>query len=141
MVTRIHHWGDFKRWCAARGMKALPAHPWTIATYLRWVDRRKDARAAREALDAISREHVLKTARAPNRHATVQRTMDMIERRAEVRDQHADLFDEDSVTDASSPPPPEPEEGNAEEGEIARHRRMLNVKPRLVRRRPRGSSR
>ena len=138
MATRIHHWGEFKRWCSARGMKSLPAHPWTIASYLRWVDRRQDATAAREALDIIAREHVLKTARVPTRHATVQSTMELIERRAEVSDLHADLFDEDTALDEQAPPPPpEPEE---KQGEVARHKRMLNVKPRLVRRRPTGAS-
>jgi len=138
MATRIHHWGEFKRWCATRGMKALPAHPWTIATYLRWIDRRRDAQAAREALNAIAREHVLKTARAPARHATVVRTMELIDRRADVSDLHADLFDEQTVLDqAPSAPAPKPAR---EDGEVARHKRMLTVKPRLVRRRPQGST-
>jgi len=136
MAIRIHHWGDFKRWCAARGMKALPAHPWTISTYLRWVDHRKDAKTAGEALDAIAREHVLKTARSPMRNTTVQRTMELIQRRDLVRDQHADLFDETTVMDERvTPPPPEPDPVENEE-KIVRHRRMFTVNPRLVRRRP-----
>lgn len=138
MATRIHHWGEFKRWCGARKMKALPAHPWTVASYLRWVDRHKDAAAAREAFDIIAREHVLKTARVPTRHATVKRTMELIERRAEVSDLHGDLFDEQSAMDSEAPPPaPKPAK---DDGEVARHKRMLSVKPRLVRRRPRTPS-
>lgn len=118
-------------------MKSLPAHPWTIATYLRWIDRHRDAVAAREALNAIAREHVLKTPRAPTRHATVVRTMELIDRRAEVADLHADLFDEQTVLDdAPQAPALEPVQ---EKGEVARHKRMLTVKPRLVRRRPQGS--
>lgn len=133
--TRSQIWSEFRHWCAQRKMKALPAHPWTIAAYLRLIDRRLGAKDAQATLDAITREHVLKTMRTPMSNAIVVRTMEMIERRGEVRDQHAALFDdEDALGEApKAAPPPEKEP----EPEAKRVRRMLSTEPRLTRRRPR----
>ena len=123
-------WSDFKTWCAQRKLKALPAHPWTIAAYLRWIDRRLGAKDAEVALNAISRQHVLKTMRAPMRHAIVARTMEMIERRGEVRDQHAALFDDQDALGQSPRPAPR-KEVSPKPG-----RRVLSTEPRLKPRRP-----
>jgi len=136
MATRAKTWGDFNRWCEKRGLKALPAHPWTVAVYLRWVDRRHDAKVARAALNVIAREHLLKRARVPVRHPTVQRTLALIERRAETQGMRSNLFDDDILTEkvpmAPSEPeaPPEPPPGKSK-------RRTLASVPRLVRRRNR----
>jgi hypothetical protein len=146
MATRTQHWMDFKRWCTQRKLKARPAHPWTIAAYLRLIDRRLGAKDAQEALDAISREHVLKTMRAPMRHAIVARTMEMIERRGEVRDQHAALFDEQDVLGESSPPQSSPQSAprSSPQSPLGPHpkstakpaRRVFSNEPRLKSRRP-----
>lgn len=135
MTTRTRPWGDFKRWCQLRGLKSLPAHPWTIAAYLRWVERRKDAPAAREALRAISREHLLGTLRVPTRHPVVERTLEMIERRAGVRDRHADLFDDDVLAaEAAQTPSARPAP------RASRPHVLLTAAPKLVRRRPAAKS-
>ncbi len=131
MATRVKTWGDFKRWCRARNLAALPAHAWTIAAYLRWMDRRHGAKAARAALQVIAREHLLKSARVPDRHPTVQRTLALIERRAETQAQRSDLFDENILAEASFPSPK-----TAEEAPQTRRRRALAGVPRLKRRRP-----
>ena len=144
-ATAARTWSEFKRWCASRGLKPLPAHAWTIAAYLRVVDRRAKgedgARAARHALDVIAREHLLKTARVPTRHPTVQKTLELIERRAHVRPQHAALFDEaDILGEAGAVPIEDQDEGEAEEPgpepQPRRTRRMLSASPRLKRARP-----
>ena len=130
MAARVKTWGDFKRWCRTRNLAPLPAHPWTIAAYLRWVDRRHDAKAARAALQVIAREHRLKSARVPDRHPTVQRTLALIERRAETRAQRSSLFDERMLAEAS---PSSPE---SEKTQLQTRRRALAGTPRLKRRRP-----
>lgn len=124
-------------------MKALPAHPWTIASYLRVVDRRKGIEEVHEAFKAISREHVLKTGRVPTRHATVKSTMDLLERKAEVQDQHGNLFEEEEALVKKSPPPPAPVEDEIENTESqasylqsVQRRNLLSTKPKMVRRRP-----
>jgi len=144
MATRTKTWGEFKRWCEGRGLKALPAHPWTIAAYLRWVDRRKDAQTARDVLNVIAREHLLKTARVPARHPTVQCTIELIERRAETRGLHSSLFDAGPLAheEAGGEPEGKPDEKpEAESGQQAveqpSKRRSLASTPRLVRRRTR----
>lgn len=140
MATRMKIWGEFKRWCDSRKLKALPAHPWTIAAYLRLVDRRMDAKAAREAFNVISREHVLKSARVPGRHPTVLRTIELIERRAQTRGLHSDLFDEALISEEGPAPlaPEDPEdmvESDGEPEDVPR-RRVLASTPQLKRRRP-----
>lgn len=133
-------WNAFKAWCVERKLKALPAHPWTVAAYLRWADRRFGAAQARAALDAISRQHVLKTMHAPMRHAIVARTLEMIERRGEVRDQHAALFDDQDVLHAGPRAAPaakstsKPKSGPKSKPKPGR--RVLSTEPRLKPRRP-----
>ena len=111
---------------------SLPAHPWTVAVYLRWVERKKNFAAAKDALAAISRQHLLKTARVPERHPTVQRTMAALELRDEAKASHADLFDDSAILDASQPPPEDIEDVQEKPG-----RRTLRQAPKLVRKRPR----
>ena len=147
-VSTARLWSDFRRWCAAKGLKALPAHPWTIAAYLRVVDRRAKgedgARAAKRALDVIAREHVLKTARVPTRHPTVQKTLELIERRTAVRAQHAALFDVADILAETPPTAPdgvgEPEadedQDSGDQDQRGRTRRMLGSRPKLKRARP-----
>lgn len=133
MATRTKIWGDFKRWCEARNLKPLPAHPWSIAAYLRWLERHKAAGQASGAVDVIAREHLLKSARVPTRHPTVQRTLDLIARRASTAVMRSNLFDDDDAgpqsTDVSkkAPVPSEPA--------AAKHRTM-RATPRLKSRRP-----
>jgi len=139
MATRTKIWGDFKRWCVARNLEALPAHPWTIAAYLRWVERRKGAKMARDVLNVISREHLLKSARVPERHPTVQRTMELIERRTHTRALRSNLFDDDVL--AATPPPglaTDAKEDAQKSGDAQKpsRRRALASSPRLKRKRP-----
>jgi hypothetical protein len=130
MATRAQHWLEFRTWCFRRKLKACPAHPWTIAAYLRLVDRKLGAVDARTALDAISREHVLKSMRTPMRHAIVERTLEMIERRGHVREQHAALFDENEALGQTPRPAPRPKKAPKP------GRRVLSTEPRLKSRRP-----
>jgi hypothetical protein len=135
MATRTKTWADFKRWCEGRKLKALPAHPWTIAAYLRWVERRKDALDVRDILGVIAREHLLKSARVPSRHPTVQRTLDLIERRAETRGLRSNLF-EDDVFEADPDAPPVKAKRKPSKPPETPKRRVLATQPRLKARRP-----
>lgn len=130
MATRTRMWGDFRRWCQARGLKPLPAHPWTIAAYLRWVERRKDAQTAKAVLEVISREHLLKSARVPSRHPTVQKTMALIEQRSQTRAQRSNLFDDDIVSEPTKAKAPK------EKPAPKKARRVMTTQPRLTRKRP-----
>ena len=131
MATRARIWGDFRRWCQSRGLKSLPAHPWTIAAYLRVVERRKDAKTAKSVLDVISREHLLKSARVPSRHPTVQKTLTLIEQRSETRAQRSNLFDENIFSEETEAEIPQEASAPAK-----KHRRVMTTQPRLKRKRP-----
>ena len=130
MATRTRMWGDFRRWCQARGLIPLPAHPWTIAAYLRWVERRKDAQTAKAVLEVISREHLLKSARVPSRHPTVQKTLALIEQRAQTRAQRSNLFDDDILSEPAKAKAPK------EKPAPKKARRVMTTQPRLTRKRP-----
>ncbi len=120
-------WREFAAWCRARKLRHLPAHPWTVAAYARWRERR--GKAAGEAVRAIGRAHLLAGRPPPDRHPTVTRTLNKIEARRDAAVDGANLFeDRDFLNDAPAPEPkPEPE---------ARPRRTMRVRPKLVRRGP-----
>ncbi|MEE8394280.1 MAG: hypothetical protein V3R66_08035 [Rhodospirillales bacterium] len=137
-------WRDFDAWCARRRVKALPAHPWTVAAYLRWRESRYRSPDIESAVKAIARGHLLNSAQSPDRHPTVKRTIRMIEARAHTRSNRAALFlDEDFVEGGAAHSKgtarrpggqePQPKDTNK------RRTRIMNVTPRLVPRRPSGS--
>ena len=128
-------WSDFSAWCRARGLRMLPAHPWTVAAYARWCESRHQYPAIVARIKAISRAHLLACATPPDRHPTVTRTLRTIEVRNRTRASRAALFraDEEAPT-----PPPTAKPGSRRLRERRRDR-ALRVSPRLVSRRPKGS--
>jgi hypothetical protein len=88
-------WLHFVAWCRARGLKPLPAHPWTLAAYARWCEPRQRFPTILGRVRAIARVHLLKCATSPDRHPTVLRTLALIEARDRARGLHADLFQPD----------------------------------------------
>ncbi|MBL8659037.1 MAG: hypothetical protein JNM75_04695 [Rhodospirillales bacterium] len=140
-------WLEFVRWCRARGLRPLPAHPWTIAAYARWCEHRHRYPTIAARIRAIARIHLLKCASFPERHPTVQRTLTLIEARDRGRADRSDLFDPDTAGDER------PAEGakrrrrepvaEAAPADAPRQRRRrpgvaLRATPRLVSRRPRA---
>ncbi|MEX2449417.1 MAG: hypothetical protein WD407_01015 [Rhodospirillales bacterium] len=137
-------WCDFAAWCASRGLKALPAHPWTVAAYVRWCAPRHRLPAIIDSLKAITRMHLLKCHKTPERDPLVLKTLRRVETQAFAKETRAALFQaedfaalvpEDAHTasndeDRRAPPP---------EGSVAK--RILRTTPRLVPRRAwRGST-
>jgi hypothetical protein len=128
-------WSDFASWCKARGLRALPAHPWTVAAYARWCEARHRYPVILEQIKAIARAHVLACALPPDRHPTVTRTLRTIEARNRSRTARAALFPADEIAKAGSSPAAKPARraGLRER----RRERALRASPRLVSRRPR----
>ncbi len=85
-------WAHFSAWCRARGLRPLPAHPWTVAAYLRWCEPRLGTARIGHRLKAIARRHFLNKLKSPVRHPTVSRTLRLIERRTRTRGERAALF-------------------------------------------------
>jgi hypothetical protein len=128
-------WSDFSAWCRARGLRMLPAHPWTVAAYARWCESRHHYPAIVARIKVISRAHLLACATPPDRHPTVTRTLRTIEVRNRTRASRAALYNADEEAPTS---PPTAKPGNRRLRD--RHRdRALRISPRLVSRRPKGS--
>jgi hypothetical protein len=97
MVLRTHGraWNEFARWCQARRLKPLPAHPWTLSAFVRWCEPRHDYPEIVAITKAIARRHLITGHPDPERHTMVQSTLAMIERRISNRHQRSSLFDDD----------------------------------------------
>ena len=140
-------WLDFVGWCRARGLKPLPAHPWTLAAYARWCEPRHRYPTIIARVCAIARVHLLKCASSPDRHPTVVRTLALIEARDLARTSHSDLFDIEEApgerpAEAGGPrgrTPGRPVKAKKAEDGRRRAGQSLRLTPPLVARRPRSS--
>lgn len=132
VIKREKAWSDFATWCKARGLRPLPAHPWTIAAYASWCEARQGFSVIVKRLQVIGRVHLLECAGAPDRHPTVTRTLMALERRDRSRAARAALFAADDLAS------PAREKGRpACAGSRARRQQAaLRASPRLVSRRP-----
>lgn len=68
-------WTDFRAWCAARGLRALPAHPWTVAAYVRYCQGRHRAKTITNKVETIVRAHVLGGHVSPGKSLILKRTL------------------------------------------------------------------
>ena len=100
MALRSHgkSWNEFYRWCQARRLKSLPAHPWTLAAFVRWCEPRHDYLTIIAITKAIARRHLLTGHSDPERHPMVQRTLAMIGRRISSQHQRSSLFDDEAFS-------------------------------------------
>ena len=130
---RERAWSDFAGWCKTRGLRALPAHPWTVAAYARWCETRHRYPVIVMRIKAIARAHVLACAMSPDRHPTVTRTLRTIEARSRTRASRAALFPTDDVMKADTALAKPPRRGLRER----RRDRSMRSTPRLAQRRPR----
>ena len=126
-------WKEFALWCRARRLRPLPAHPWTVAAYARWCERRFRFKTILDAIRSIAREHVLKCHPSPDRHPTVTGTLRRMEARTRARAAGAALFRSEDFLGASATPPAVPEDPGR-----APSKRIMRTRPKLVQRRPVG---
>ena len=145
MASRINNkaWDDFVLWCQVRRLNAVPAHPWTLAAYVRWCEPRMKPRMIAKMIMEIDRVHESKTRKRIHRDPLVKRTLKMIENRSEKArdDSKIDLFDDplktrslkrNKKTNLSN------KASKKQQSKVAstsRLRRGLNSVPRLVSRR------
>lgn len=135
-------WDEFVSWCRDRGLKAMPANPWTFAAYARWCERSHRFPAIAKTIRAIARVHGSKSRKRPERHPTVARTLHLIESRSGAKEKsgtkRTPLFrDEDfAAPDAgAAPESPSPKTAKTKSGKTARagkRRRKLSSRPKLV---------
>lgn len=132
-------WRDFIQWCAKRRLRSLPAHPWTLAAYIRW-RHEKDPDVHLKAInDAIRRAHKKADKRSPHREPIVERTVALIRNKQQIKSEGSDLFDADSLLFSEAPPPAATVDDDGDDGDsspTAAAKRTLSSTPRLVSRRP-----
>jgi hypothetical protein len=128
--TQRKAWRDFAAWCAARRLRALPAHPWTVSAYIRWCESRTRIQAITPILRAIARQHLLKGHASPDRHPTVRRTLRAVDIRQRAKAGQAALFRAEDFLESATDQPP------ATANKPRRTRGMRST-PRLVSRGPR----
>lgn len=80
-------WLKFVDWCKTRGLKPLPANPWTVAAYARWCETRHRYNTIVTFIKAIAKMHGLKSRKRPDRHPTVMETLSLIKERQSTREQ------------------------------------------------------
>ena len=129
-------WLHFAEWCAARGLKSMPAHPWTVAAYARWCEPRHRHQTIVKHIRAIARAHLLNCLKPPDRHPTVTRTLRAIETRSRTRRAGAALFRAEDFTSAEAADAGGVLEPGAPADKDVRGRRILRSKPQLISRRP-----
>lgn len=146
-MARFNHttaWQLFVEWCQSRGLKPLPANPWTLAAYARWCETQHRYKTITDIIKAIAKEHIRKSRKRPDRHPLVARTLNLIAKRQEEQEadktQAAALFPEDDFinpdkresTTARVQREVQARTENAKQG----IRRALRATPKLVSRRP-----
>lgn len=130
-------WQEFQAWCRGRGLCPLPAHPWTVAAYVRWCEARRALRDIAPTLRAIAARHGGRGRRHPEQSPLVRRTLDIVERRRKKRRTEgaaprlADLLARPDGDEAAKPAPRRPQRK-------AKKPRTLRATPRLVSRRTLG---
>jgi hypothetical protein len=94
-------WNEFISWCGERGLRAMPANPWTLAAYARWSERHHSYPTVAKNIEAIARVHHTKTRKRLDRNPMVRSTLSLIETRAKAKksakDKQAALFPENDI--------------------------------------------
>lgn len=149
--SRDKIWNEFVGWCKKRHVKPMPAHAWTIAAFLRWLDSQSKGDQAEAALKSISRAHLLCGRRSPHLHPMIDRTLSSIERRREAAPDRSNLFEARDFLKTplvGTAPPKESEEDVApldlypdDEVQKQKTKRLsMRTQPRLVSRRRYGAT-
>lgn len=129
-------WIEFTEWCLRRRLQALPAHPWTVAAFARWCERRMPAARIARWVGVIARVHLMACQPVPDRHPTVRRTLKVIELRQAARRRGAALFSADGLVEDGDGPTAAGGTDRAEREGRPASRRTLRSRPALVPRRP-----
>ena len=127
-------WLDFVDWCKTRDLRAVPAHPWTLAAFARWCEPRYRPEMIGKLLGGIGRVHATKSRKRPDRHPIVSRTLRMIETRANRRRHSVELLVDESFANADTSKVKVSAHSHKTKGQ-RRVFRSLSLTPKLVMRR------
>ena len=96
-------WEQFVEWCQSRGLNPVPANPWTVAAFARWSESTHRPAAIRKLVAGIAQIHEGKTRKRLERHPLVERTLAMIDAKAEAAKSSSKLFEDDDFLDDEKP--------------------------------------
>jgi hypothetical protein len=128
-VQACKEWREFKVWCRERKLKALPAHPWTVAVYLLWLDAHRRYRSMDKRLEVIAHVHVCGCYHSLDRDPIIVRTKKAIVQRRSLG-AHKSFTGEELLEPKRSPVQAKP-------SAQPKKTRLLTQTPPLVLRRPR----
>jgi len=137
--TQDQAWRAFTEWCTARGLNAVPAHPWTLAAYALALENQEKPDDIRKILHAIAKAHLEKSRSRPDRHPLIERTLQMITMRKQTREQKSELFDDELIkTEKPKKPRKTKKTAAPAEAPTTKVARTLSTTPKLVSRRRLG---
>ena len=96
-LGKTRSWQSFEGWCHERGLSPAPAHPWTLAVYIRVIEGTMRYDALKRHVDQIGQAHFEMRRTRPDREPSVQRVLDAVRRREEAKKRRK-----------QKPPPPPP---------------------------------
>jgi hypothetical protein len=100
-------WDGFVSWCVGRGLTPVPANPWTLAAYARWVEPQLSHKDIARAFKTIFRVHATKSRRRPDRDPLVVNTLKQVKERAKEKkspkEKAAPLFPDDDILQPTPP--------------------------------------
>lgn len=136
-LSKQRSWETFVDWCRAHGLSSSPAHPWTVAAYIRTVGSDMRLDAIRRHLGYIGSMHYEKLRSRPDRHPIVQRTLESVRREREdaKKPKPPPLFQpDDFIAEDKSKRPRKARGAKTAKKSEAKPRRSLRASPKLVRR-------
>ena len=96
-------WDEFVAWCIAKNLNPLPAHPWTLAAYIRTLEEHMSPPNIRKHLADVSKAHAEKSKKRPERDPLIAKTIEIIEKRAEKTALKAKKLDDEDLSDPTAP--------------------------------------
>ena len=96
-------WDEFVAWCIAKSLNPLPAHPWTLAAYIRTLEEHMSPPNIRKHLADVSKAHAEKSKKRPERDPLIGKTIEIIEKRAEKTALKAKKLDDEDLSDPTAP--------------------------------------
>ena len=117
----------------ARGLRALPAHPWTVAAYVRFCQSRHRPKTITGKVETIVRAHIFKGHTSPGKSLILKRTLKLVA--SGVVNPPAKRRTLFVAKDFAKPAPSEKKD--AAKAPPGKTKRQLRKEPRLVTRKPR----
>lgn len=96
-------WDEFVAWCIAKNLNPLPAHPWTLAAYIRTLEEHMSPPNIRKHLADVSKAHAEKSKKRPERDPLIGKTIEIIEKRAEKTALKTKKLDDEDLSDPTAP--------------------------------------